>query len=112
MERQREADPLIDLTNEVALSSLLQRGTKTWPGGEYNITIDLVLASEELKDSMVKCAIYGTEHGSDHRTIEAVLTSQPRFLNTWNGFFSRMLRGKGLAPELQTHWTPPPWTAR
>jgi exonuclease III len=35
-------------------------------------TIDLVLASENLTDSMVKCAILGTEHGSDHYAIETV----------------------------------------
>ena len=31
--RQGEADPIIDLMNEFALSSLLKRGTKTWHGG-------------------------------------------------------------------------------
>jgi hypothetical protein len=33
LERQGEADPIIDLMNEFALSSLLKRGTKTWHGG-------------------------------------------------------------------------------
>jgi hypothetical protein len=76
LERQGEADPIIDFMNEFALSSLLKRGTKTWHGGgqdgDYESTIDLVLASENLTDSMVKCAIHGTEHGSDHHTIETV----------------------------------------
>lgn len=31
--RQGEADPIIDLMNEFALSSLLKRDTKTWQGG-------------------------------------------------------------------------------
>ncbi|KAJ5799037.1 uncharacterized protein N7503_006542 [Penicillium pulvis] len=31
--RQGEADPVINLMNEFALSSLLKRGTKTWHGG-------------------------------------------------------------------------------
>jgi exonuclease III len=70
LERQGEADPIIDLMSDFALSSLLRRGTKTWHGGEYQTTIDLILASEELTASTVKCAIYGTEHGSDHRAIE------------------------------------------
>jgi hypothetical protein len=74
--RQCEADPIIDFMNEFALSSLLKRGTKTWHGagqnGDCECTIDLVLASEKLTDSMVKCAILGTEHGSDHGTIETV----------------------------------------
>jgi exonuclease III len=71
-EKQGEADLIIDLMNEFSLSSLLRRGTKTWRGGGHETTIDLVLASEELKDAMVKCTLYGTEHGSDHRTIETV----------------------------------------
>jgi ribonuclease HI len=74
--RQGEADPIIDLMNEFALSSLLKRGIKTWHGGGQNgdceSTIDLVLASENLTDSIVKCAILGTEHGSDHCAIETV----------------------------------------
>lgn len=74
--RQGEADPIIDLMNQFSLSSLLKRGTKTWHGGgqtgDCESTIDLVLASTNLTDSMVKCAIHGTEHGSDHRAIETI----------------------------------------
>lgn len=70
LDRQGEADPIIDLMSDFALSSLLPRGTKTWQGGEYESTIDLILASEEQAASTVKCAIHGTEHGSDHRAIE------------------------------------------
>jgi ribonuclease HI len=74
--RQGEAEPIIDIMNEFSLSSLLKRGTKTWHGGgqtgDCESTIDLVLASENLTDSMVKCAIHGTEHGSDHCAIETV----------------------------------------
>ena len=74
--RQGEADPIIDLMNEFALSSLLKRGTKTWHGGgqsgDCESTIDLALASDNLTNSMIKCAIHGTEHGSDHRAIETV----------------------------------------
>jgi len=71
-ERQGEADPIIDLMNEVGLSSLLPRGIKTWQAGGYESTIDLVLASEELREAAVKCGVQGTEHGSDHRTIETI----------------------------------------
>ena len=35
-------------------------------------TINLVLASENLADSMAKCALHETEHGSGHRAIETV----------------------------------------
>ncbi|KAG6989317.1 Retrovirus-related Pol polyprotein from type-1 retrotransposable element R1 [Fusarium oxysporum f. sp. conglutinans] len=72
VERQGEADPIIDLMNDFMLRSLLRRGTKTWQSGDYETTIDLALASEELADANIKCAIHGTEHGSDHRTIETV----------------------------------------
>lgn len=69
-ERQGEADPIIDLMSDNALRSLLPRGTKTWQRGSCETTIDLVLASEELASTMVKCVIHTTEHGSDHRAIE------------------------------------------
>jgi hypothetical protein len=76
LERQCEADPNIDLMNEFSLSSLLKRGTKTWHGGglggDYESTIDLVLASENLADATVKYAVHETEHRSDHRAIETV----------------------------------------
>jgi hypothetical protein len=36
LERQGEADLIIDLMSEFSLSSLLQRGTKTWHNGEYD----------------------------------------------------------------------------
>ena len=70
--RQGEADEVIGLMNEFSLSSLLPRGTKTWQGGDYESTIDLVLASADLAEGLVKCTIHGTEHGSDHRAIETV----------------------------------------
>jgi endonuclease/exonuclease/phosphatase family metal-dependent hydrolase len=69
-ERQGEADPIIDLMSEHALRSLLLRGTKTWQLGNQESTIDLVMASEELATSVVKCTVHTTEHGSDHRAIE------------------------------------------
>ena len=81
--RQGEADPIIDLMNEFALSSLLKRGTKTWHGGgqsgDCESTIDLVLASENLTESMTKCALLETDHGSDHCAIESVFDTQ------WSG---------------------------
>jgi hypothetical protein len=68
--RQGEADPIIDLMNEFDLMSLLPRGTKIWSGGDFETTVDLVLASSDLASSMVKCMIHGTEHGSDYHAIE------------------------------------------
>lgn len=68
--RQGEAEPIVDLMNEHGLRSLLPRGTKTWQGPDKESTIDLMLATSELADEMVTCAVHPTEHGSDHRAIE------------------------------------------
>ena len=68
--RQGEADLIIDLMNEHALLSLLPRGTKTWQNGDRESTIDIMLASDELAATVLKCDVHGTEHGSDHRAIE------------------------------------------
>ncbi|KAM4067555.1 reverse transcriptase (RNA-dependent DNA polymerase) [Hirsutella rhossiliensis] len=79
LERQGEADQIIELMNELALDSLLPRGTKTWQRRELETTIDLVLVSEDLTASAIKCAVHGAEHGSDHRAIETVFdVSMPR----------------------------------
>jgi exonuclease III len=85
--RQGEADQIINLMNEFDLMSLLQRGTKTWSGGDFETTVDLVLASADLASSTVKCMIHSTEHGSDHRAVETefdvsvpVLQTQERLL--------------------------------
>jgi hypothetical protein len=69
-ESQGEADPIINLMSEYALHSLLPRGTKTWQRGNHESTIDLVLASDELATSVVKCTVHTMEHGSDHRAIK------------------------------------------
>lgn len=70
--RQGEGDDIVDLMNDFALSSLLPRGTKTWRGGDFESTIDLVLVSEDLATNMIKCATLTTDHGSDHQAIETV----------------------------------------
>jgi hypothetical protein len=68
--RQGEADLIVELMREHALHSLLPRGTKTWQNGARESTIDVILASEELATSTVKCLVHATKHGSDHRAIE------------------------------------------
>ena len=70
--RQGEADQIIDLMGEFSLSSLLPRGTKTWQDANHETTIDLVLASEGLAEAVLRCATHGTDHGSDHRTIDTI----------------------------------------
>jgi len=107
--RQGEADLIIDLMNEFALSSLLRRGTKTWRGGDHETTIDLVLASKELEDATLKCTVHGTEHGSDHRTLETVFDisvptprPQERLLlknAPWKEINARITSSLGSPPE-------------
>lgn len=108
LERQGEADRIIDLMSDLALSSLLRRGTKTWRGGQYETTIDLVLASEELAAATIKCSIYGTEHGSDHRAIETAFDvsvpaqkQQERLLlknAPWKDINTRITETLGMRP--------------
>ena len=85
--RQGEADQIIDLMADFSLSSLLPRGTKTWQDGSRETTIDLVLASEGLVETMSRCTTHGTDHGSDHCTIDTMfdmgvadVPHQPRLL--------------------------------
>ena len=49
---------LVDYMSEHSLRSLLPRGTKTWQQGDKETTIDLVLASTELAEEMMRCAIH------------------------------------------------------
>ena len=74
--RQGEADPIIDLMKELALQSTLRRGTKKLQRGNQESTIDLVLASEEFAERVIKCKIHDREHGSDHRAIETSLDTE------------------------------------
>lgn len=71
VQRQGEAEPILALIEELGLLSLLPRGTKTWQNGERESTIDLLLASEVLAENYLQCRVHETEHGSDHRAIEA-----------------------------------------
>jgi hypothetical protein len=53
----------------------------------YATTIDLMLASQKLASSVLKCKIHETEHGSNHRAVESPFdvevpqhAAQPRLL--------------------------------
>ncbi|EAQ84612.1 predicted protein [Chaetomium globosum CBS 148.51] len=85
--RQGEGDRIINLMDEHSLCSLLPRGTKTWQSGDIESTIDLVPASAELADQLLRCTIHSCDHGSDHRAIETAFDttvedrpSETRFL--------------------------------
>lgn len=91
-----------------ALCSLLPRGTKTWQGPRSETTIDLVLASAEMADDIVRCATHPTEHGSDHRAIvtsfdvatpEREDSLRPLFKNApWKKIRARVAVDLGNAP--------------
>jgi exonuclease III len=68
--RQGEGDRIVNLIDEHSLCSLLLRGTKTWQSGDAESTIDLVLASAELADQLLRCTIHPCDYGSDYRAIE------------------------------------------
>jgi hypothetical protein len=76
LERQGKVDLIINFINKLAFSSLLKQGTKTWQGGglggDYKLTINLVLALENLTDSIVKYLIHRIEHGSNYYIIKIV----------------------------------------
>ncbi|KAM3550091.1 hypothetical protein ARSEF4850_008517, partial [Beauveria asiatica] len=114
MDRQGEADQLVELMGEYSLSSLLPRGTKTWHDWRYETTIDLVLASEGLAESKIRCTTDGTDHGSDHYKITTSfdismpeIAHEPRFLfkNTpWkevNNRIRKTLHGKSTTGDVQ-----------
>jgi hypothetical protein len=108
MARQGEADPIIDLMGDHSLCSLLPRGTKTWQNGNCETTIDLILASEELASTVVKCTTHETEHGSDHRAIETTFdiatperTTEQRLLfknAPWTAIRTRIATSLSLVP--------------
>ena len=91
--RQGEAQPIVDFMNEHGLRSLLPRGTKTWQRGSIESTIDLTLATEELADEMIKCALHPTEYGSDHRPIQTVFEVDTPLGMKNRGSCSRMRLG-------------------
>lgn len=107
-ERYGEADRIIALMNEFALSSLLQRGTKTWHRGVHESTIDLILVSEDLAGSVISCKTLASNHGSDHEVIDTVFdTSVPErkmperllFKNApWNDINKRVAAALGKDP--------------
>ena len=103
--RQGEAEPVIDLIADLHLQSLLPRGIPTWQRGDYETTIDLVLASSNISEERRKCGIYSIEHGSDHRAISTefdihVPTQVPQIRYQWENAPWGRIR-EAIALELQ-----------
>ena len=70
-ERQGEAEPIIEMMGEQGLVSLLKRGTITRSQGGNKSTIDLMLATQGLANSMSCCKIHDIDHGSDRLAVES-----------------------------------------
>ncbi len=82
LERQGEADLIIDAMNKQGLCSLLRRGTKTWSDGTYDTTIDLVLASGEFREHIARAASKGLEAVLELRRLKGLSPPTARQLFT------------------------------
>lgn len=67
--RQGEAEPIITFMDQLGLQSLLMPGEVTFERVGFESTIDLSLASPRLLDSLVRCTLWPTKYGSDHRAV-------------------------------------------
>ncbi len=70
--RQGDGARLVDWMMEKDLQLLLTRGTPTYESydGVNASTIDLLFASKNLTNLLIRCGILITDHGSDHQAIE------------------------------------------
>jgi hypothetical protein len=98
--RAKSMHRLADRRHE-SVSLLLHRASRRSGGQSTRDSGNLVLASDNLTDSMIKCAIYGTEHGSDHRAIETVFDS---FMRSMIGSASPCLPRDTSSPPQSWSW--------
>jgi len=63
---RNRGEPILQFMAELDLTSLLPRGTATHRSGT---TIDLALASPLLEENLIRCELWPTQYGSDHRMI-------------------------------------------
>ncbi len=71
--RHGEAEPILEMMEDLELDTLLPRGTITWENAANQSTLDLMLTSYSLAESHLKYQIHQTEHESDHRAIDTEL---------------------------------------
>jgi hypothetical protein len=85
--RRKDDWPILQFMVEEGLDSMLPRGTVTFShnNGAHPTTIDLVLVSSGLQAAMIQCKTSDTDHGGDHRVIEA------RFQMSWEARATRRL---------------------
>ncbi|OHW95426.1 reverse transcriptase [Colletotrichum incanum] len=68
--RDREATELLDLMDDINLTSQLQPGTITYEEGDRRTTIDLCLVTMGLVDRIIRCEVdHDINHDSDHLPI-------------------------------------------
>jgi ribonuclease HI len=81
--RQGEGEPIIQLMADLNLQNMLPRGTTTWQSdnGDYESTIDLMMATPQLAEEVITCTTEGTEHGSDHLAIRTTFSTSVTFKN-------------------------------
>ena len=79
-----QGEAIVQFMHTRGLQLTLPRGTPTHDSGS---TIDLSMASSRLFDDLLRCSIWPTEYGSDHRVIESQFdldlydsTNEPRRL--------------------------------
>lgn len=70
----REATELLDLMDDMNLTSQLRAGTITYEEGDHRTTIDLCLVTVGLVDRMIRCEVdHNIDHDSDHLPIATSL---------------------------------------
>ncbi|KAK1458424.1 zinc knuckle [Colletotrichum tamarilloi] len=105
----REATELLDLMDDMNLTSQLRAGTITYEEGDRRTTIDLCLVTVGLVDRMIRCEVdHNINHDSDHLPIAtslhlAVTELQREEKRKWKAIdketFIETLRGS--LPEIQ-----------
>jgi hypothetical protein len=110
--RQGEGDRIVDLMDEHSLCNLLPRGTKTWQSGDTESTIDLVLASAELADQLLRCRIHPCDHGSDHRAIETAFDVAVEDRPTETRFLFKNAPWAEIKTRVATNLENIPWDQR
>lgn len=78
--RRDEAGDILRFIEEYGLQSLLRPGTVTWEHqtrGAYS-TVDVILATAAVAESLTRCGVYTVDHGSDHAAIDIVIDLTPQ----------------------------------
>ncbi|OQD65577.1 hypothetical protein PENANT_c388G00884, partial [Penicillium antarcticum] len=70
----REAEQLLEITNEQGLEATTEEGKSTWTRNDQSSVIDLTFVSSSLLDRLIQCErADDIEHASDHFPVRTVL---------------------------------------